>query len=159
MTGFDDFFNKEYEAVARALTLVFDDRDRAEDLAQYAFARAYRDWRRVSEMDRPVGWVYVVAVNRGRRELGRTQPAQELAWEPELPDPAAAVATALTIRAALEALTTRQRAAVVLRYGSDLSLAEIASAMNCALGTVKATLHQALRRLRIELDEVDDDEA
>lgn len=158
MYEFDDFFGKEYEPVVRALTLVFGDRDRAEDLAQYAFARAYRDWRRVAEMERPVGWVYVVASNRGRRELRRARPAAELATVPEIADPAAVVATVVTVRAALEVLTPRQRAAVVLRYGADLSLAEVASAMDCALGTVKATLHAALGRLRIELDEVDDDE-
>jgi RNA polymerase sigma factor (sigma-70 family) len=159
VTRFDDFFDEEYEPVVRALTLVFDDRHRAEDLAQFAFARAYRDWRRVSAMDRPVGWVYVVALNRGRRELRRAHPEQELETLAGIADPAATVATALTVQAALETLTTRQRAAIVLRYGSDLSLAEVASAMGCALGTVKATLHQALRRLRIELDEVNDDEA
>jgi DNA-directed RNA polymerase specialized sigma24 family protein len=39
-----------------------------------------------------------------------------------------------------------------LRYFADLPLAEIAAVMGCATGTVKATLHQALDRLRIELE-------
>jgi RNA polymerase sigma-70 factor (sigma-E family) len=155
--GFEDFFHEEYEPVVRAITLVFDDRHRAEDFAQFAFARAYREWRRVSEMDRPVGWVYVVALNRGRRELRRSGPEREPAALPPLPDPAAGVATALTIRGALATLPPRQRAAVVLRYSADLSLAEIANAMGCAVGTVKATLHTALGRLRVELDELDED--
>jgi DNA-directed RNA polymerase specialized sigma24 family protein len=34
--------------VVRALALDLDDRQRAEDLAQFAFARAYRNRRRVS---------------------------------------------------------------------------------------------------------------
>jgi DNA-directed RNA polymerase specialized sigma24 family protein len=41
--GFDEFFHEEYESVVRAITLVFDDRHRAEDFAQFAFARAYRE--------------------------------------------------------------------------------------------------------------------
>jgi len=37
---------------------------------------------------------------------------------------------------------------VVLRYYADCSLEEIATALGCRPGTVRATLHQALRRLR-----------
>jgi DNA-directed RNA polymerase specialized sigma24 family protein len=73
--GFDEFFHEEYEPVVRAITLVFDDRHRAEDFAQFAFARAYREWR-------PVGWVYVVALNRGGRELRRSGPEREPAALP-----------------------------------------------------------------------------
>ena len=58
----------------------------------------------------------------------------------------------LDLDAALNQLGERQRAAVVLRYFADLPLAEIAAVMGCATGTVKATLHQALDRLRIELE-------
>ena len=44
----------------------------------------------------------------------------------------------------------------MLRYLADLPLAEVAEAMGCAVGTVKATLHQALGSLRVELKEDDD---
>ena len=59
----------------------------------------------------------------------------------------------LYVRSALARLPLRQRAAVVLRFLGGLSVAEVAEAMGCAEGTVKATLHGALRRLRIECDE------
>lgn len=48
----------------------------------------------------------------------------------------------------LDALPERQRQAVVLRFFEELSVNETARAMNCAAGTVKATVHQALRALR-----------
>jgi RNA polymerase sigma-70 factor (ECF subfamily) len=38
--------------------------------------------------------------------------------------------------------------AVVLRFYADLPVKEIAKAMQCREGTVKATLHAALGRLR-----------
>jgi DNA-directed RNA polymerase specialized sigma24 family protein len=44
----------------------------------------------------------------------------------------------------------------VLRYLADLPLADVAEAMDCAVGTVKATLHQALATLRVEFEEIDD---
>jgi RNA polymerase sigma factor (sigma-70 family) len=101
-------------------------------------------------MDRPASWVYVVALHvafRRRRDVA-------------VPDHASAdgtniaemVATRESVRAAIARLPERQRAAIVLRYFVDLPLADIALAMECAVGTVKSTLHTALQRLGVELD-------
>ncbi len=56
------------------------------------------------------------------------------------------------VRELLTHLSDRQREVVTLRFFEDLSTDETAAAMNCAAGTVKATLHQALRALRDKLD-------
>ena len=56
------------------------------------------------------------------------------------------------LRAVLADLPERQREAVVLRFFEELSVEETATAMNCAEGTVKATVHQALRALRKRLE-------
>jgi RNA polymerase sigma-70 factor (ECF subfamily) len=55
------------------------------------------------------------------------------------------------LRATLADLPQRQREAIVLRFFEDLSVEETAAAMGCAAGTVKATVHQALRSLRERL--------
>ena len=56
------------------------------------------------------------------------------------------------MRAILGDLPDRQRQAVVLRFFEGLSVDETAAAMACAPGTVKATVHQALRAIRARLD-------
>jgi RNA polymerase sigma-70 factor (ECF subfamily) len=56
------------------------------------------------------------------------------------------------LRAVLADLPERQREAVVLRFFEELSVEDTATAMNCATGTVKATVHQALRALRQRLN-------
>jgi RNA polymerase sigma-70 factor (ECF subfamily) len=53
----------------------------------------------------------------------------------------------------LNELPGRQREAVLLRFFEDLSVEETARLMGCAAGTVKATVHQALRSLRKRLSE------
>ena len=49
---------------------------------------------------------------------------------------------------ALAGLSDRQREAIVLRFFEELSVEQTAKAMSCAEGTVKATVHQALRAMR-----------
>ena len=71
MGGFDDFFADNYDQVVRSLTLAVGDRARAEDAAQEAFAKAYRRWPAVAQMERPVGWVLVVAMNQMKRWIKR----------------------------------------------------------------------------------------
>jgi RNA polymerase sigma factor (sigma-70 family) len=53
----------------------------------------------------------------------------------------------------MEQLPARQREAVVLRYFEQLNVQETADVMQCAVGTVKATVSQALRSLRKLLKE------
>jgi RNA polymerase sigma-70 factor (ECF subfamily) len=153
MPEFEDFFAAHYEPVRRALVLALRDIDQAEDLAQEAFARALRHWVSVSHKDRPVVWVYVVAMNQARRDFRRAQSPAGKREPRRSTDLSSAVVTTVCLKTALERLSPRQRAAVVLRYLADLSTAETARAMGCAEGTVKSALHEALAHLRVELEE------
>jgi RNA polymerase sigma factor (sigma-70 family) len=53
--------------------------------------------------------------------------------------------------AAVGALPPKQRAAVALRYGSDLPHAEIAAALGCSPEAARRSLHEGIKRLRKEL--------
>ena len=55
------------------------------------------------------------------------------------------------LRNTLADLPQRQREALLLRFFEDLSVEDTAALMRCAPGTVKATVHQALRSLRQRL--------
>jgi RNA polymerase sigma-70 factor (ECF subfamily) len=57
------------------------------------------------------------------------------------------------LAAALSALPTRQRVAVVLRHIVGLSYAETASVLACPEGTAKSHVSRGLDRLRILLDD------
>ena len=133
------------------MTLVFGDRCRAEDAAQVGFERAYRKWRTVAPLARPATWVYVVALRDARRELQRNDRRHVPDVDLEMVGFDEASDIGLDVRASLATLPLRQRSAVVLRYLGGLSLAEVAAAMGCTEGTVKATLHHALARLRVDL--------
>jgi len=153
--SFAAFYDGNYPSVCRALTLALHDPHLAEEAAQEAFIRAYVYWRRVGRMHRPAGWVYVVAVHvafrRNRGGTGRAQPVPDAAVIAT--DFADEVVQRETLRLAIAGLPERQRLAIVLRYLADLPIADVAAAMQCAVGTVKSTLHAALARLEVELDD------
>ena len=151
--SFEAFFGEHYESVFRGLSVAFREPLLAEEATQEAFTRAYTRWERVSGMERPAGWVYVSAVRVARRRrrdlLGDASNRSERAER----DLAVEVVDRVTLQGAIERLPNRQRIALVLRYYGGLPLGEIATAMGCALGTVKSTLHAAHLRLHVELDD------
>jgi RNA polymerase sigma-70 factor (sigma-E family) len=150
--SFTAFYDGNYPSVCRALALAFRDSQVAEEAAQEAFIRAYVYWRRVGRMDRPAGWVYVVAVRQAARARRRADAGLVPGETPAL-DIADGVVEREALRLAVARLPDRQRLAVVLRYLADLPLVDVAAAMGCAVGTVKSTVHAALARLEADLGE------
>ena len=148
--SFATFYDENFRAVCRGLSVALGDARRAEEAAQEAFTRAYVRWRRVSQMDRPAGWVYVTAVRVAtRRRVTRSVRGERRSVD----DVADVVVQRASLGEAIDQLPERQRLAIVLRYGLDLSIDDVAAAMDCAVGTVKSTVHAALARLHVALDE------
>jgi len=153
--AFAVFYDGHYPSVCRAVALALRDQELAEESAQEAFTRAYVYWRRVSRMDRPAGWVYVVAMRIAFRRRRGEPDAAVLADDDGAvgADLADGVVDRESLRDAIAQLPERQRVAIVLRYLADLPLADVAAAMGCAVGTVKSTLNAARARLAIDLGE------
>lgn len=146
--SFDSFFASEYDRVVRSLLLAFGDRLTAEDAAQEAFSLALVPWSRVSQIDRPEAWVYVVALRYGRRRAKRLSLSSPPSFSGQDSGEETDFTNRIVIVDLLARLAPRQRQAVVLRYHADLTLEQVAAALGCRVGTVKATLNQALDRLR-----------
>jgi RNA polymerase sigma-70 factor (ECF subfamily) len=93
--------------------------------------------------------------SRGHGSLDEGSEAANASDTSPLPDMAAERSEEIgALRAMLVTLPDRQREAVVLRFFEDLSVEQTARAMKCATGTVKATVHQALRALRRKLEQL-----
>ena len=144
MIDFETWYRTEYPRVVNALTLLTGDQQVAIDAASEAFVRALAKWSRVSQMDRPGGWLYKVALNDARKRLRRAardrSTAPELDWtalayQPSEPD--------VQLWAAVSRLPDRTRTAVVLRYVADLTEPAIAAALGVKRGTVATMLRRA----------------
>jgi RNA polymerase sigma-70 factor (ECF subfamily) len=139
----------------------------AEDITQDVFlvvmreASAY-DPARASVM----AWLYGIARNLARRKVGRERLLQPLGSDDEearppavRDDPGEALDRAgriATLRRAVMALPVRYREVVLLCDLEELSYAEAASALGCAVGTVRSRLHRGRALLAEKLRKVPD---
>ena len=129
----------------RAAYLLSGDRVLAEDAAQEAFARAFARWRRLGGEPWAAGWIMTTALNVVRRALRHRAPIADR------PPGAADLDALLDLRAAVRGLPPRQQTAVVLYYLADLPVPDVARAMGCRQGTVRAHLAKARTSLALRL--------
>ena len=138
------------------------DRDTAEDLTQATFERALRAWsrfdpRRASEST----WLLTIArnllIDHHRRDHFGAMDEIEERMLPAVAGPEERYAASPELADALLALKDRDREVIALRFGGDLSAAEIASVMQLSVANVEQIVSRSLRRLRGLLGEVGED--
>jgi DNA-directed RNA polymerase specialized sigma24 family protein len=114
------------------------------DAAAEALAYGWEHWESVGGMENPVGFLYVVGRNRGRRVRKRRvvfpePPVDHTPWvEPRL-------------AATLAALPARQRQVVMLVHGYGWTLGEVAEVLEVSKGTVQRHLERAVAKLQARL--------
>jgi RNA polymerase sigma-70 factor (sigma-E family) len=136
--------------------LLTGNRHEAEDAVQSALVRTYAAWQRVRRRD---AYAYARAVLANLVTDQWRRPVREYATEvlPEGPVPrdlADDVTRRRWLIGALDVLSVRERAVIVLRHYLDLSETDVAAELNLALGTVKSLNSRGLAKLRVAMDAV-----
>ncbi|GHJ47615.1 hypothetical protein Cs7R123_49570 [Catellatospora sp. TT07R-123] len=136
-------------ALSRTAFLLTGEHHAAEDLVQSALAKAATRWRQIRDGGQPEAYVRRIMINE-QISWWRRRPARPVAEVPDRPGPdhGQRVLDRIMLDQALDRLTPRQRATVVLRFYEDLSEADTASVIGCSVGAVKRNTHDALNRLR-----------
>ena len=162
-----DQFEQLYEEHADPLLgfLVYRTGDRAlaEEILADTFERVLGSRSRFNPKRGGVKtWIYSIALNR-LRDLIRKREAEERALgRSEAGAPVAAgdatgrVEERSTVAAALSQLDEMEREAVALRYGADLSVAEVAATLGVKVSTAEGRIYRGLRNLRDLLEPVRD---
>lgn len=145
---FEALFGDAFPLAQRVAYRVVGDPHAAEDIAAEAFARLYARWDRLKDEPGRVGWILRVTANLAIDAVRRKRPAPEL---PRVVDTEETTVLRVALAAALNALPSRQRSVVVLRYLADFSEDDVARALGISNGTVKAHCHRATQRLRRQL--------
>jgi len=151
---FEAFYQTSYYRLVGQLTVVTGSLEDAEDAVQEAFARASTRWVRLRNYDIPEAWVRRVALNLATSGLRRTrrQLAALARLRPPTTEPAHSTER-LAIQAGLRRLPLHYRQVLVLRYGADLSVEQIAQQLRLPIGTVKSRLARARGALGAYLEE------
>ena len=143
---FVSFYREERPRVFRMTYAFCGDRETAEDATQEAFARALERWHRLADEPWRGRWLATTALNAARRMSRRRRPPVRSRDAVDPPHDAA------DLWAVVRALPRRQREAIVLHYGADLRIPDVAVVMRCREGTVKAHLSKARETLRATLE-------
>ncbi len=155
---------------AKAYSLAYQwtqNREDALDVCQDAFLKLYRALPNWSARASVFTWLYRVIINRAidmkrKKTRHKTVSRDAASDEHPLPEPEASGVTNPErlassreiqgrIRDAVMALPTKQQQVFVLRHFEDLPLKQIAAIQQTTLGAVKATLFQAVRKVRKSL--------
>ena len=174
--AFDILVRKYEHKLANVISRYIHDQSEVLDVAQDAFIKAYRALPNFRGDSAFYTWLYRIAINTAKNHLvaaSRRPPKNDVdAQEAEqfeagsgLKDYATPERLALrselagTIQDAIEELPEELRVAIVLRELEGLSYEEIASAMECPIGTVRSRIFRARdaidKQIRPLLDETD----
>ncbi len=151
--AFVEFVAARSAALHRVAYLMVGEHALAQDLLQESLTKTYVAWSRLREVRNAEAYtrrvITTTAISWRRKKSWHETPHEEL---PDLVSTAPEDTDTRTwVWEALQQLPPRQRAAVVLRYYEDLTEAQTAAAMGCAVGTVKSQVSAALRTLRTQL--------
>lgn len=134
------------------------DRALAEDVTQEIFLKVWRALPGYGAQASLSTWIYAISRNTCLSELRRRKPTVSIDQDEESYDSEVAALSApeqddsatVSVSQVLDQLPERYRQAVTLFYMEDKSYEQTAQSLGLPLGTVKALLHRARKRL-IEL--------
>lgn len=153
------------DSIFRLIRRIVRDRELALDLTQDVLVRVLRR-HSPDQPDRLIGYAmraaYLAAINAVRDRKRHNLALDRLSIESEPFPPASDSLEFAELRQqiehALETLPGKQREAIVYRFYGDLTVPEIATAMNISAGAVKVHLFRGLQRLNTHLTSVLEDE-
>lgn len=153
----DELITMFYPEILRYCIWHTPDRSLAEDAAQETFLKAIRYFDRYTHKGRFKSFLYQIALNTCidlQRKYRHTDVSLEgSAMEIACSEPAfEAVQSDVALRQMIDSLPKDLQEIVLLRFGQELTLREIAKIRNLPLRTVQSKLRSALRKLRQEAE-------
>lgn len=146
---FEKFYEEHCDAVLRELRRLLG-RERAEDAYQETFLRALRAYGKLRHSENLRAWVLTIARRVAADQLRRREASLPAPEPPIDSRPAYAELGELA-----DGLPRKERTAVVLRYGYDLSYATIGAALGSSEEAARQAASSGVRRLRRRLGGAD----
>jgi RNA polymerase sigma-70 factor (ECF subfamily) len=156
IADFGVFYEETYDRAYRTALGIVRDPALAADVTQEAYVSAYRKRDRFRGEAPSAAWLHKIVVNQALSAMRRHRaPKRHADLGPFLvPDTASHSTARLALLDALDGLSPRHRAAVILRYYHDYDYAAIARMLDTSSTNVGAMLSRALDQLKVALDPI-----
>lgn len=150
-------YDEHLEALYRYFFFRLNDRERAMDLAQETFMRAWQYVRRGGVIDAMRPFLYATAANLFKNELRGRKPVvsldalyEEIGFDPEgaTEEEFNDAAEARQLMRRVAELSERDQETLTLRYAEGLPVKEIAQLLGQKESAVSVRIHRALRKLK-----------
>ncbi|KAB2927026.1 MAG: RNA polymerase sigma factor RpoE [Dechloromonas sp.] len=167
--AFDQLVSKYQRKLARLLSRFIRDPAEVEDVSQEAFIKAYRALPAFRGESAFYTWLYRIGINTAKNYLvsqGRRAPTsteydaeeaegfEDASQLRDINTPESLLLSkqiGQTVNAAMEALPDELRTAIVLREIDGMSYEEIATVMDCPIGTVRSRIFRAREAVALRL--------
>ena len=157
--AFGALYDRYFPQIYRFAYSRVHDQSLAEDVTSEVFFKALKNIKRYTYSGHPFSsWLYQITINAAADHYRGQHGEVELEEGESLPSAAPSVVDEVVRRdrsrriwSAIDQLPRHQRTAMVLKFGEDKKIEEIAQIMGKSGGAVKLLLHRAVERLRREL--------
>jgi RNA polymerase sigma-70 factor (ECF subfamily) len=154
---FAELYEHNFDRVYAYIVVRIYDRLEAQDLTAHVFQQALANIGKFKWRGAPfIAWLYRIAANaiadqarKRSREVSETEVATTTSLDLDLEQ----VERRARLFSAVESLPEDQRKVILLRFGEEKSIREIASALNRSEGAVKQLQFRGLENLRARLRE------
>jgi RNA polymerase sigma-70 factor (ECF subfamily) len=133
--------------LVRVAANILRDSAEAEDVAQEAFLKAFKELHKLRDDRAFPSFLYKICVHLCVDRL-RLKRAEPMPLDPTGPNVSLAVETKVTVEGLLRKLPPELAATLVLREIEQLSYEEVAEIMKVPVGTVRSRLHKARAKFR-----------
>ncbi|MBI9012172.1 MAG: sigma-70 family RNA polymerase sigma factor [Clostridiales bacterium] len=128
------------------------------DVVQEAVYKGYISYDKVKKVEYEETWLIRILINAAIDFIKKKRKivTLELGQLEELSSPDNdLIDKKIAVHEALDKLTEHEKAIVILRYFEDMKLMDVAKLLGKPISTIKSTLYRALKKIEIELSEVD----
>ena len=158
--AFGALYDRYFPQIYRFAFSKVRDQSRAEDVTSEVFFKALKNIKKYTYEGHPFSsWLYQITVNavadHYRGPVGKEVDLEETAAmpssEPSVLDEVVRRERSRQVWSMIDRLPTQQRTAMILKFGEDRKIDDIAVIMGKSPGAVKLLLHRGVERLRRDL--------
>lgn len=165
-----ELYQRTYNGVYRTVKSMIKDEDTALDITQDAFVKAIESLDQVHEPEKFQSWINQIAANKSRDYLKKKKPIPFVSLENEdgemweLEDgcighlPEAVLdreETARLLKEILDTLPEEQRAVLFMMHYEQMSVKEIAQALDCSENTIKSRLNYGRKKVKTAVEDLE----